>query len=45
MLAVCSRSGARSEDLAADLDVVLLAVDEGAFFPVFEEDRRLKYEN
>ncbi len=45
LLLVFSRSGARSEDLAVDLDVILLVVDEGVFLPVLEEDRRLKYEN
>jgi hypothetical protein len=45
VLLVFSRSGARSEDLAVDLDAILLVVDEGVFLPVLEEDRRLKYEN
>jgi hypothetical protein len=39
-----SRSGALSGDLAVDLDVVLLVVKGAVFFPVFDEDRRLKSE-
>ena len=43
-LFVCSRSGALSDDLAVDLDVVVLGVAGVFFLPAPEEvdDRRLK---
>jgi len=41
VLVVCSRSGALSDDLAADLDVAVLVAEGPVFFLVLDEDRRL----